>query len=85
MYSQRGNTLFPTWERLIPNVGTYCSQAGNIYRTTNNPGSTNYPILATNKHGLLILKAILSTITIHLLPNCFRIFIQNDPNTLVGC
>jgi len=30
MYSQRGNTLFPTWERLIPNVGTLYSQRGNV-------------------------------------------------------
>jgi len=79
MYSQRGNTLFPTWECLIPNVGTSRSQRGNIYRTTNNPGSINNPIFATNKHGLLILQALLSTITIHLLSRCLRIFIQNRP------
>ena len=83
MYSQRGNTLFPTWERLIPNVGISRSQAGNIYRSTNKSGSTNYPILATNKHGLLILKALLSTIIIHLLSNYLRIFIQNGSKSLV--
>jgi len=64
-------------------VGTSRSQRGNIYRATNNPGSINNPIFATNKHGLLILKAILSTITIHLLSNYFRIFIQNDSKSLV--
>jgi len=85
MYSQRGNTLFPTWEHLIPNVGTSRSQAGNIYRATNNPGSINNPIFATNKHGLLILQALLLTITIHLLSNCSRIFIQNCLQTLVEC
>ena len=29
-YSQRGNTLFPTWECFVPNVGTLRSQHGNI-------------------------------------------------------
>ena len=29
-YSQRGNTLFPTWEHFIPNVGISRSQHGNI-------------------------------------------------------
>ena len=28
-YSQRGNSLFPAWERFIPNVGTIYSQRGN--------------------------------------------------------
>ena len=30
-YSLRWNTLFPTWERFIPNVGTTHSLAGNLY------------------------------------------------------
>ena len=28
MYSQRGNKLFPTWEQIIPSVGTSCFTTG---------------------------------------------------------
>ena len=27
-YSQRGNKLFPTWEQIIPSVGTSCFTTG---------------------------------------------------------
>ena len=29
----RSNVLFPTWEHIIPSVGTNHSQRGNIYET----------------------------------------------------
>ena len=31
MYSQRGNKLFPTWEQIIPSVGTSCFTTGIDY------------------------------------------------------
>ena len=31
VYSLRWNSLFPTWERFIPNVGTFHSQGGNKF------------------------------------------------------